>query len=137
MVPCRAALKIHRLFREGNQQSDGALEGFRVGIGIATRRAIAGRIGTQDHAKIGVFGPVVIISSRLEGLTKCTGVSILMDEATAAVVRADLETTEGRCRSVGNLLPAGFSDAVQVSQLLPSEDPSPISKRISKRTKPH
>ena len=79
---CRAALQIRDFFAQASQKSQGALKGFRVGIGIATGRAIAGRIGTRDHAKIGIFGPVVNVASRLEGLTTKTGASILMDSIT-------------------------------------------------------
>jgi adenylate cyclase len=124
---CRAALQIQQFFEQANEQSDGALKGFLVGIGIATGRAIAGRIGTRDHAKIGVFGPVVNVASRLEGLTKQTGASILMDEQTAAAAADGLQQHEGRCRPIGQLLPAGFDDPLKVSELLPRESQSPIS----------
>lgn len=124
---CRAALQIRQFFEQANERSDGALKGFRVGIGIATGRAIAGRIGTRDHAKIGVFGPVVNVASRLEGLTKKTGASILMDAQTATAAADGLLHYEGRCRRIGQLLPAGFEEPLDVSELLPRESESPIS----------
>jgi len=40
---------------------------FRIGIGIASGTAVAGKIGTIDQAKVSVFGPVVNLASRLEG----------------------------------------------------------------------
>lgn len=124
---CRAALQILEFFERANQAARGALKGFHVGIGIATGRAIAGRIGTRDHAKIGVFGPVVNVASRLEGLAKKTGASILMDARTARAAVKGLFDDEGRCRRIGRLLPAGFDDAIEVSELLPPVDRSPIS----------
>lgn len=56
---------------------------FRMGIGIGTGEAVAGRIGTDDQVKVTAFGPVVNIASRLEGMTEQLGCSILIDESTA------------------------------------------------------
>ena len=47
--------------------------GFQHGIGIASGRGVAGRIGTSDQVKVTAFGPVVNLASRLEGLTKVFG----------------------------------------------------------------
>ena len=47
-----------------------ATAGFHAGIGIATGRAVAGKIGTVDQVKVTVFGPVVNLASRLESMTK-------------------------------------------------------------------
>ena len=124
---CRAALQIQRIFELAAAEKDEELGGFRVGIGIATGRAIAGRIGTRDHAKIGIFGPVVNVASRLEGLTSRIGASILMDHDTAVAARANLSPEEGRCRPIGSFQPAGFDHPVSVVELLPPESQSSIS----------
>ncbi len=50
--------------------SESALADFRMGIGLASGRAVAGRIGTVDQVKVTVFGPVVNLAARLEGMTK-------------------------------------------------------------------
>ena len=123
----RAALKIQRVFEEAAKSRHSELSGFQVGIGIATGRAIAGRIGTRDHAKIGIFGPVVNVASRLEGLTKKTGASILLDEATAVAAASSLHPDEGRCRPIGSLQPVGFEQPINVTELLPPEDESSVS----------
>ncbi len=127
IAACRAALQIRQLFELAADEGDDELDGFRVGIGIAAGQAIAGRIGTRDQAKIGIFGPVVNIASRLEGITKKVGVSILMDESTASAARRGLPKNEGRCRPIGVLQPAGFDHPVAVSELLPPESQSIIS----------
>lgn len=124
---CRAALQIQRIFQKAATFHDHDLEGFRVGIGIASGRAIAGRIGTRDHAKIGVFGPVVNVASRLEGLTKKIGASILMDHETAVAVRDLLPAEEGRVRPIASMQPSGFDHAFNVSELLPGEANSNLS----------
>ena len=42
--------------------------GFAAGVGIASGVAVAGRLGTAGQFKIDVFGPVVNLASRLEGI---------------------------------------------------------------------
>lgn len=124
---CRAALQIQRIFQMATASDSPDGRGFQVGIGIASGRAIAGRIGTQDHAKIGVFGPVVNVASRLEGLTKKVGATILVDRSTAAAIRSHLPQEEGRCRPIGSIQPVGFDRPISVSELLPPESQSTIS----------
>ena len=83
---CRTALAIRREFAAANRAHD-PLRNFRVGIGIASGPAVAGKIGTVDQVKLTVFGPVVNLASRLEGMTKQFKAPILIDEPTAAAVR--------------------------------------------------
>lgn len=125
---CRAALDILRVFgRAARRQPASKIVPCKFGIGIACGPAIAGRIGTRQQAKVGVFGPVVNLGSRLEGMTKQIGVPILIDEATAMVVRKDFDETEGRCRRIGQFCPAGMETPVEVYELLPPEDESHIT----------
>ena len=116
---CKAALTIQAWFGETSRTPNHALSDFRVGIGIAFGRAIAGRIGSDEQAKIGVFGPPVNLGSRLEELTKQLQVSILIDEATAEYVRTSMPANEGRCRRLGRLRPYGLEISLMVSELLP------------------
>ena len=118
---CRAALAIRSAFERINLQSDHPLADFRMGIGIAHGRAVAGKIGTSDQVKVTVFGPVVNLASRLEGLTKHLRVPVLMDEATAQIVRSRLSQQEGRVRKLAQILPYGMEKPVTVSELLPPE----------------
>ncbi len=68
LAACRAALAIRERFATAAAKSDPVLAGFDVGIGIAHGPAIAGKLGTDEQIKIGVFGPVVNLASRLQGL---------------------------------------------------------------------
>ncbi|QDU09018.1 adenylate/guanylate cyclase domain-containing protein [Gimesia aquarii] len=126
---CLAALRIQRMFKISNSSKENELSGFEVGIGITRGQAIAGKIGTREQAKVGVFGPVVNLASRLEGMTKQIGVPILIDEQTASDVRNLLPETEGRCRRIGIFRPAGFETPFPIYELLPSEGKSSISNR--------
>ncbi|HUE74825.1 MAG TPA: adenylate/guanylate cyclase domain-containing protein [Pirellulaceae bacterium] len=92
---------------------------FRVGIGIASGRAVAGKIGTVDQVKVTVFGPVANLASRLEALTKVLRVPILMDAATADVVRASVAKDVARVRRLAKIKPAGMETPALVSELLP------------------
>jgi len=108
---CRAALAIRAQFE--------ATAGFHAGIGVATGKAVAGKIGTVDQVKVTVFGPVVNLASRLEGMTKMLRASILLDEATAKVVRRDVPREVARMRRLAIVRPYGLDKPLEVSQLLP------------------
>lgn len=117
---CRAAMSIYRTFYLANLDPDHPLNGFQVGIAAGHGHAIAGRIGSDDQIKVGVFGPVVNLTSRLEGITKQIGAAILIDGGMADQIRGQLPTTEGRMRFIARMRPRGMDDAVDVYQLLPT-----------------
>lgn len=123
---CRAALAIWRDFSEAAQTPGNPLAGFQIGIGIASGRAVAGKIGTADHAKITVFGPPVNLAARLEGITKLIHVPILMDEETAALARAGLSPNIARTRPIAKIRPYGMDQAILVYELLPPESEWPL-----------
>ncbi len=121
---CRAALAIRREFAEGASSplataTQIALSDFRVGIGIASGRAVAGKIGTIDQVKVTVFGPVVNLASRLETMTKQIHAPILLDEATAALAKQQLAPDSARLRRIAKVRPAGLNQPTLVSELVP------------------
>jgi len=120
----RAALAIRAQFAEAQRTSaDHAadpLVDFQVGIGIATGNAVAGKIGTADQVKVTVFGPVVNLAARLEGMTKTLHAPILVDQRTAEELRSRLSADEGRLRRVAVIRPYGMEQAIEVTELLPS-----------------
>lgn len=130
---CRAALSIVDAF-DNKLNCDGMLDGFSVGIGIAHGRAIAGEIGTEKQAKIGVFGPVVNQGSRYEGLTKQFGVSICIDETTADYVQQFMPKDEARVRRMARIRPAGMDTPLTVYELLPAlrNDPTIADEMIAR-----
>ena len=123
---CLAALAIRREFEAAAQQPDHTLAGFQVGIGLATGPAVAGGIGTIDQLKVSVFGPVVNLASRLEGMTKIMRAPILMDEATAHVICETVPPNLARCRRIAKVRPYGMDTALTVSELLPPADQYPL-----------
>ncbi len=98
--------------------------GFRCGIGIASGRAVAGRIGTVDQVKVTAFGPVVNLASRLEGMTKAFGAEVILDDATASYLRDRRDTTSlmYRVRRLARVRPSGLSTPLEICQLLPPYD---------------
>ncbi|WP_238388783.1 adenylate/guanylate cyclase domain-containing protein [Roseimaritima ulvae] len=125
---CRAAIAINEEFLTAATGANRPMSGFRCGIGIATGRAVAGRIGTIDQVKVTAFGPVVNLASRLEGMTRPLSAEILIDEATADFVRHSLPPSVARVRRLLRVRPAGFQAAIDVCQLLPPAGPqSPLA----------
>lgn len=120
---CRAALGIRQAFAETRDRQDHPLADFQMGIGIAHGRAVAGKIGTSEQVKVTVFGPVVNLASRLESMTKQLRVPIVLDEATADIVRQRMVNDEGRLRRLARVLPYGIETSLVVSELLPAAGP--------------
>jgi len=116
---CRAALDIQLRFAHASRKSGDPLADFRCGIGIASGLAVAGRLGTAGKFKIDVFGPVVNLASRLEGITKQLRVPLLVDENTVRLVLDSGLEPPFRFRCLARLRPYGMEQAVTVSELLP------------------
>ncbi len=114
----RAAEAALRILSDNHQAMN--TDQFRCGIGIATGRAVAGRIGTTDQVKVTAFGPVVNLASRLEGMTKSFGTEIIVDLATAESIRAS--GGEFRIRRLAKVRPAGMETPVDAYELLTHSD---------------
>ena len=129
---CRAALSIRKHFSHATGKKGGPLAGFTCGLGLAHGLAIAGRLGTMDQFKVGVFGPVVNLAARLESMTKQVGVPILVDDGVSKHVLSQRVAGWARVRRVGTIRPAGMRASVPVSELLPpvGSDSLPEPRRM-------
>ncbi len=128
---CRAALTIYNQFYNEIAVEGSLLEGFSVGLGVAHGRALAGQIGTDQQAKVGVFGPVVNQGARLETMTKQFDLPICIDEITAEYARKYLLPSEGRIRRLARVRPKGMDTPINVFGLLPPVDQMPsVTDRI-------
>lgn len=111
-----AAIRIRREFATVAHQTEHSLSNFRIGVGVASGRAVAGKIGTVDQVKVTAFGPAVNLAARLETMTKQLNTSILVDSKTASQVAH----AEGiRTRRLAILQPYGMAKAIEVWELLP------------------
>lgn len=118
---CRAALAIRADFVAAASDAGELLSDFQIGIGIATGRAVAGKIGTTDQVKVTVFGPVVNLASRLETMTRHLRAGILMDQRSAEICRQRVARTVARPRRLAVVRPYGMEKPIEVSELLPPE----------------
>lgn len=116
---CKAALGIRNELEYSSQDPAHPLHQFRMGIGIATGRAVAGKIGTVDQVKVTAFGPVVNLAARLETMTKQLHAPILLDETTALYIRENVDSSVARIRKVARVKPFGLETPLIVSELLP------------------
>jgi adenylate cyclase len=118
---CLAALEIRTQFEANARRQGHPLANFKMGIGIASGTAVAGKIGTIDQAKVSVFGPVVNLASRLEGMTKILHAPILIDETTARLARAQIPPELARFRRLARIKPYGMDSPLEVTEVLPPE----------------
>ncbi len=114
----RAAVAIRREFESMANQTDHSLSNFRIGVGIASGRAVAGKIGTVDQVKVTAFGPAVNVAARLETMTKQLNTPILVDEATANQIAGHEDI---RTRRLAIIKPYGMEKPIEVWELLPPQ----------------
>jgi adenylate cyclase len=81
----RAALgMVERLGNLNTRLSTQGIPPLRIGVGIHTGEVVAGRIGPDERIEYAVVGDPVNLASRIEGLTKELGATILVSEETTA-----------------------------------------------------
>ena len=114
---CRAALAIQAAFEQAAAHDEHALADFRVGMGLATGRAVAGKIGTVDQVKVTAFGPVVNLAARLESMTRTFRTPILIDKTTADRVTRRIPASEAHVRLLAWVRPYGMQSDLPVYEL--------------------
>ncbi len=78
----QAAIEIHRQLVKFNQEREQfSLQPIKIGIGLHIGTLMLGTIGEEKRMEGTVISDAVNLASRLEGLTKMYGASILVSEA--------------------------------------------------------
>jgi adenylate cyclase len=86
----RAALgMVERLGNLNTRLDTQGIPPLRIGVGIHTGEVVAGRIGPDERIEYAVVGDPVNLASRIEGLTKELGATILVSEETTARLGAN------------------------------------------------
>ncbi|MGH8019167.1 MAG: CHASE2 domain-containing protein [Opitutaceae bacterium] len=91
---------------------------LKTRIGITRGRVLAGNIGADDRVNYAITGDCVNLSSRLEGLSKHLGTTVLFSED----VRRSLVSDTLPHRFVGNFVVAGKERPMGVYQLFTDMD---------------
>jgi adenylate cyclase len=98
-----------------------------IGIGINSGEALVGNLGSDQRFDYSCLGDEVNVASRLEGLSKYYGMSVVVGEATAlrqkalAVMELDLIRVKGRARPsrIYTLVDALRAGREQTDRLMP------------------
>ncbi|MCF3641207.1 adenylate/guanylate cyclase domain-containing protein [Rhizobium sp. TRM95111] len=111
---CRAALALRHAIRVFNaRQREKGLPEFRTRIGIHTGTVVVGSVGGRDRLQYTAMGDAINVASRLEGMNKDYGTTILVSGAVVARC-GDLFTF----RSLGQAQAKGRATALDLYELV-------------------
>jgi adenylate cyclase len=128
---CQATLDMTRKLRELNEQwVPRGWPRLAIGAGLNTGPMVFGNLGSAQHLSLTVMGDNVNLGSRLEGLNKLYGTSIIASEATVREAGSGFVTREvDLVRVKGKLLP------VRIFEILGGDDErnqlAPIVERFN------
>jgi len=86
---------------------------LRIGIGISSGEAVVGNLGSQIRTQYTALGSVINLASRLQGLNKELGTTILVTRSVAEAVADDIES-----RPLGEQSVRGHPEPVEVFELV-------------------
>ncbi len=111
---CRAALAVDAATTAYNREAEtNGWPAFRTRIGLHTGEGIVGNVGSSDRMNYTLVGSVVNMASRLEGLNKRYGTTIIASR--------DVRTAAGDrflFRKMDRVIPAGAATPIEVYELL-------------------
>ncbi|NEQ73665.1 MAG: AAA family ATPase [Okeania sp. SIO2C9] len=125
-----AIAMLHQLKKYNLQRQQKNLEPLRIGVGLHTGVLMLGTVGGFGRMDGTAIGDAVNLSSRVEGLTKTYGVSLLITHKTLARLNNPLEYD---LRFIGQVKAKGKAKAVGLFEVF-SADPTEL-RDVKIRTK--
>jgi class 3 adenylate cyclase len=117
-LAARAAITIQGRLNEWSRAG-------RCGLGLTHGVAVAGRLGAHDLAVVDLYGPVVNLTFRLEGMTKAFGTPIIVSQEVADRIAAcDPDGREMLTRPLGRVRAKGFPEPLWAHELYSVHTPS-------------
>ena len=117
---CLSAVAFMKVIEEFKKETNLPAE-IKVGIGINSGEMVVGNIGSQNRFDYTVLGDNVNLASRLEGLTKMYGVTVLVTESTINNLSAS-QRQEFNFRKVDVVQVKGKDKSVDIYELLLKKD---------------
>ena len=122
-----AALAMCDELERFNQRLAPGLPPMSIGVGLHAGEVIAGLIGSPQKREYTVIGDVVNSASRVEGMTKQLGASILV----TAEVLAKADASRFLLRPLGSYAPKGRKMALRVFDVVGERDRSAASAALA------
>lgn len=135
---CRSCVAMIRALKPLNERlaKEGITTPIKIGVGVNTAQVIAGNIGSKKKFNYTVFGDGVNLSSRLEGLNKEYGTSIIISEATKkdlSAGRQELEhNPEFLLRQLDTIVVKGKKEPTVIYELLIDPLPQKVSEHFQR-----
>ncbi len=124
MAACRAALRMDRRLAELREAwLEKGLPPINARIGLATGEVIVGNIGSEQTRDYTCIGENVNVASRLEGVNKYYGTSIIIDAGTR-----DLAGTGIEAREIDIIKVMGSEHPVRIFELLGLTGETPVAR---------
>ena len=111
---------LHRLTEYNQHRINSGYMPIQIGIGINTGSLILGTVGGQNRMDSTVISDAVNLASRIEGLTKKYGASLLMSHHTFAILE---DVNQYAFRLIDRLQVKGKSAEVSVYEVFDADPP--------------
>lgn len=127
VMACRAALQCQKYLAGINREwSERGMPALTTRIGLNTGEVIVGNFGYEERLNYTVMGDNVNLASRVEGLNKYYGTSIIISENTYARVSESFET-----RRIDTVAVKGKTKGVAVYELVAEKGDLPDAEKKS------